>query len=109
MIIIDTDNVKIYDLLENTGNLFSDFSSDKAVMFDSEDDFYVVLFLSASRNFISFKAENYLQKTDALASLLEEICDYTDPALPVSLVDQAVRLIENKLNSDNSHFYFDAH
>jgi hypothetical protein len=109
MITVSKDNLKIYLLLERNEKLFVDFTTDKALIFDIKDDCYVILFSSCSGNFTQFKAESYLHKSDSLTSLLEAMQDFSDEDFPVSLVNDGIRLVENKFNSDNTRFYFDAH
>ncbi|MCW3083795.1 MAG: hypothetical protein JWP12_1161 [Bacteroidetes bacterium] len=107
---ISTDNTHIYNLLENADQLFPDFNSDHAVAFDLEDDFNVVLYTSESRNFVSYIAENYLQQADELPALIQLVQDFPDPGCSTFLLNEAIRLIEDKLHSkNNSRFYFDAH
>jgi hypothetical protein len=110
MISINLDNNEVYKLLEETGNLFTDFSVDKVILIDLEDDCYIVLYSESSRDFISFKAKNYIQDVDSLPSLLETVQDFSKPGVSVSLINLAVRLIENKIHSkNNARFYFDGH
>lgn len=104
------DNTEIYYLLEKCGQLPADFSIDKVIAFDCDDDFYIVFYTSKDRNFSLFKAIDYIQVTDALPHLLNEIMDYTDADLYSLLVDEAIKYIENKIHSkNNARFYFDAH
>lgn len=110
MITISTDNTQVFQLLENSSTLFEDFSSDKVVLFDFEDDCYLVVYLSSTRNFTSFKAENYLQEIDALPSLIDEIQDYSNSSISSFISNEAIKLIENKMHTkNNNRFYFDAH
>ncbi|CAN5400911.1 hypothetical protein BH10BAC1_BH10BAC1_04730 [soil metagenome] len=104
------DNSEIYYLLETCRQLPADFSIDKVISFDAEDDFYIVFYTAKDRNFNLFKAKNYIQITDALPHLLNEIMDYSDADLYASMIDEAIRFIEDKIHSkNNSRFYFDAH
>ncbi len=107
---ISTDNTHIYNLLEEANELFPDFKSDRVVAFDFENDFNVVLYTSESRNFVSYIAENYLQEAEELPALIQLVQDFPGPGCSKYLLNEAVRLIEDKLNSqNNSRFYFDAH
>jgi len=105
------DNTEIYYLLEKCGQLPADFSIDKVIAFDFKDDFCIVFYNAQDRNFILFKAQNYIQTADALPHLLNEIMDYSAAAdFNPSLIDEAIKCIENKMHSkNNSRFYFDAH
>lgn len=110
MISISTDNSEIFQLLEDTENLHFNFSADGAFLFEVGEDCYLVLYSASTRNFCSFKAENWLQLTDALPSLLETVQDYNAHGFSPSLVATGARLVENKLHSkNNSRFFFDAH
>ena len=110
MITILTDNVEIYQLLEKREILFEDFFSDKLILFDFEDDCYLVIYSSSTRNFISFKAESFLQEINALPSLIDKIQDYSDDSIPPFIRNEAIKLIENKMHTkNNNRFYFDAH
>lgn len=110
MITISTDNSEIFQLLENSNSLFEDFSADKVVFFDSKDDCYLVFYVSVTRNFISFKAENYFQETNALPSLLDSVQNFAGSPISSSNINYAIKLIENKMHTkNNNRFYFDAH
>ena len=110
MIIVSTDNTQVFQLLENSNSLFEDFSIDKVVLFDFNDDCYLVIYLASTRNFTSFRAENYLQETNALPSLLEEVQDYSSLSIYAHLINESIKLIEHKMHTKNSNrFYFDAH
>lgn len=110
MIKIITDNSEIYHFLESNGNMLNDFFADKVLLIEQDDDCYVILFSSVSRNFILFKAENYLQETDALPILLNTLQEYPDNTIPSHLIEEAMKLVENKMHSkNNSRFFFDAH
>jgi hypothetical protein len=51
-----------------------------------------------------------MQEVDSLPSLLEAVQDYSKPGISDSLINQAIRLIENKIHSKNNmRFYFDGH
>ena len=104
------DNTEIYYLLEKCGQLPTDFSKDKVIAFDCNDDFYIVFYTAKDRSFISFKAKNYIQVVDALPHLLNEIMDCSENELYSSLIDEGIKCIENKIHSkNNARFYFDAH
>ncbi len=107
---ISSNNTEIYYLLEKANVLFSDFMIDHVVAFDHEDDFLVVIYTHENRNFTSFVAENYLQYSDALPSLLGEVQEYDITIISVFLIEEGIKLIENKMHSkNNARFYFDAH
>jgi len=110
MITILENNEEIYSLLEHTENLFTDFSLDKVLAFENEDDFCVVLYASSNRNFRAFIAAAYLQQTEALPVLLETIQEYPQENVSAALLEEAAKMVEDKMHSqNNSRFYFDAH
>ena len=110
MISTSNDNEQIYFLLEASGNLFSDFSMDRVLAFDREDDFCVVVYSSAGRNFLAFTAKDHLQQTDALPALLGAIQEHSQDRAAAALLEQAAKLVEDRMHSkNNSRFYFDAH
>ena len=110
MIVISEDNIKIYQLLENAEELFTDFSIDKVIAFDQEDNFHIVIYSAVSRNFISFTAKDFIQNTNAFPDLINSIQEFSNSAVHSSLLEQAVKLTENKMHSkNNSRFFFDAH
>lgn len=110
MISVSTDNSEIYGFLEKSEQLFPDFSMDKVLLFEYEDDYCLIIFLASSRNFILFKAQNYLQESGALPDLLNTLLGFSDGNISSDSLDQAIKLIENKIHSkNNSRFYFDAH
>lgn len=110
MVDIFTDNSLIYALLEKTEMLLHDFHSNKVIAFDDEDDFCIVIYTSNNRNFICFKALNYIQQNDALIHLLDKIQEYSFVEVDYGLIDEAIQLTEQKLHSkNNSRFFFDAH
>jgi hypothetical protein len=103
------DNTRIYFLLEKANMLFDDFTIDHVVAFDLEDDFYVIVYTSANKNFVCFSGEGYLQNRNILASLIQYVQEYNDTD-GGHLYEKAVKLIEEKMYSkNNSGFFFDAH
>ena len=110
MVLISTDNSLIYALLEKVELVLNDFHTDKVIAFDDEDDFCIVIYTSSNRNFICFKALNYLQHNDALIHLLDKIQEHSFVEVDPGLIDEALQLTEQKLHSkNNSRFFFDAH
>jgi hypothetical protein len=110
MITTSQDNTEIYYLLEKNQQLPSVFSIDKVIAFNEEDDFCVVFFSAETRNFISFTAKDYLQIVDSLPNLLNEIMDHLTNKFHPTMIDEAIKCVENKMNSkNNSRFFFDAH
>ncbi|MGZ4056219.1 MAG: hypothetical protein ACXVDZ_17485 [Bacteroidia bacterium] len=110
MINVLKDNSLIYELLEKSGALFTDFSGDKVVAFDHEDNFHIVIYSSSSRNFILFTAKDYLQHVNSFPELINAIQECAVPSIHSSLIEQAIKLTENKMHSkNNSRFFFDAH
>ncbi len=100
----------IYFFLEKCEQLPLDFSMDKVIAFEHEDDFYIVFYIAQKKKFLLFNAENYLQIPDALPDLLNQIIDYSQEDLHAFLIDEAIKCIENKMHSKNNfRFYFDAH
>ena len=109
MIQVSENNLEIYQLLEKSGQLFLDFSIDKLIAFDEEDDFHIVIYSATSRIFILFTAKNCMQDTNVLPDLINSIQEYSNSAI-YSLIEQSIRLVENKMHSkNNSRFFFDAH
>ncbi len=103
-------NTAIYYLLESSGNLPVDFTMDKVIAFEHYDNFYIIFFLAQKRDFIAFTAHDFLQITDSLPNLLNEIMDYSVVDIHSSMIDVAIKYIENKMHSkNNSRFFFDAH
>ena len=103
-------NTALYYLLDELDCLPTDFSIDKVISFDNQDDFYIVFYLSKERRFVSFIAKEYLQIVDSLPNLLNEIVDYSAGEIHPSLIDEAINHIESKMHSkNNNRFYFDAH
>src|ERR1700746_1388681 len=100
MISISSDNSSIYLLLEKAKQLFSDFSIDKVIAFEHDDIFYIVIYDSLSRNFLSFEACGHIQDINALPDLLSVVQEY-DKKIHFSLFEQAVRCVEDKLHSKN--------
>jgi hypothetical protein len=90
MIKVSTDNIKTYQLLENSNNLFDNYDNDKVLLFDLEGDCVVILFSSSSKNFVSFIAQNYRDKSNSLPDLLESVNNYSNPDLSDSLIVEAV-------------------
>jgi hypothetical protein len=104
------DNNEIYDLLEKAAALFSDYSIDHVKELEYEDSFYVIVYLSAGRDFIAFEGRNYLQDKNVLPGMLQEMQDLPEKEIPEYLLLQAIQLVESRIHSkDNSRFYFDAH
>lgn len=104
------DNEALYFLLEECDVLFSDFTIDQVLAFAKEDDFYLVFYLAAGRNFIAFKGAGFVQEKDVLPGLLAFVQESQVTEISPDLLNRGIRLIENKIHSkDNSHFYFDAH
>lgn len=110
MITVSIDNTQIFTLLEKSNTLFEDFSIDKILLFDFEDDCFLVFYSSSTRNFTAFKAENYLQEINSLPSLIDFVQDYSDVSISSFIKNEAIKLIEDKLHTkNNNRFYFDAH
>lgn len=110
MIEQSTDNNLIYVLLEKADALPHRFDVDTVLAFDQEECFYVVLYLSENRNFILFKAEDYLQDNNALIYMQQIIENYNANEIPVFLIDEALQLIEHKMHTKkNNRYFFDAH
>jgi hypothetical protein len=108
MIEVSKDNQMIYFLLEKADQLLSGFSIDQVIAFEYEDDFYLVTYTASNRNFVSFKACYFRQDKNVLPLLLEKVQESEGLILPL-LLDKGIKLIENKIHSDNDRFYFDAH
>lgn len=107
MIITSRDNTVVFGLLEQSDNLFADFSMDKTILFEHEEDCWLVFYIAETRNFISFAAKDHLQDVNAMPELLSMI---QGGDLPENRIEEATRLIEDKMHSsDNYRFYFDAH
>ena len=110
MIKIITDNSFIYTLLEHAEQLPNDFTLDKVLAFDLEDDFCLVLYTSADRNFVCFKTINYLQESNTLIDLQDKVQEYFIDTINATQINESLQIIENKIHSKNSYrFYFDAH
>jgi hypothetical protein len=106
MIKMLSDPSEIYFLLEKTGRLFDDFSSDHVLGFDRDDDFYVVLYTAKDRKFTCFIAESVLQDNDTFPLLMEKLQD----ECPDACRETALKIVEHRMHSkNNSGFYFDAH
>ena len=107
---VSENNIEIYQLLEKAGMLFSDFSIDKIIAFDDGDDFHIVIYSAASRNFILFTAKDYIQDVNSFPDIINLIQEYSNSEISSSLFDQSIKLIENQMHSkNNSRFFFDAH
>ncbi len=111
MIFISTDNTLIYLLLEKRGKLPLDFSFDKVLDLEDADDFYVIIYTSSDRNFICFKATNYIQQDNILIELHDAVQEYSfNNATSHRLINQAILFVEYKMQTkNNSRYYFDAH
>lgn len=110
MIEISVDNNLIYALVEKADALPQRFDVDAVLAFDLEDSFYVVIYLSDSRNFISFKAKEYLQDNNALIYMQQVVENDNTHEIPVLLIDEALQLIEHKMHTKkNNRYFFDAH
>jgi hypothetical protein len=110
MIAVSADNVKIYGLLEAKALLPLNFHQGQVIDFDEDEDYCLVVFSSVNRNFILFRAENYLEKADTLVELSELLQENRMPGFSRDLMEKAARRVEEKLHSkNNSRFFFDAH
>ena len=110
MISYSKDNTAIYNFLEKAEKLLVDFSIDKVISFDNEDDFCIVIYTAKSRNFILFEAKNYLQEINCLPELINILHEYSNPDIKSSLVELSINHIENQMHSQNNfRFFFDAH
>ncbi len=110
MIELSTDNSLIYSVLEKADALPHRFDVDTVLAFDQEECFYVVLYLSDNRNFISFKAKDFLQDNNALIYMQQFVENYNTNEIPVLLIDEALQLIEHKMHTKkNNRYFFDAH
>ncbi|MBL0329750.1 MAG: hypothetical protein IPP64_10115 [Bacteroidetes bacterium] len=110
MIEISNDNNLIYLLLEKADALPQRFDIDAVLAFDLEDSFYVVVYLAGNRNFISFRAKEYLQDNNALIYMQQVVENGTTHEIPALLVDEALQLIEHKMHTKkNNRYFFDAH
>lgn len=106
---IITDNLEIYQLLENSNSLFNDFTIDHVIELELNDSFFIVLYNSASRDFMAFEGEEFRQKKDVLPDLLQMLQEYRG-VFSSEIIQDAIKIIENKIHSKNgSDFYFDAH
>ena len=105
---IITDNSIIYGLLESSNRLFSDFSADRVLVFEHDDDFFAVFYTAVNRDFTAYAAPGFRQRPDALPELLQVVQDAQ--SIPQQLRNAAVLLVEHELHSqNNSRFFFDAH
>lgn len=110
MIEISTDNTFIYTKMEKANALPLRFDLDDVIAFDQDDNFYVSIYLSNTRNFICFIASEYIQENNSLIYLQQVVENYSEMEIPVALVDKALELIEHKMHTKNSsRFFFDAH
>jgi hypothetical protein len=110
MIQLSTANEWVYTLLEKANGLPLHFNADYVFCFDKEDDLYLVMYTFSNRNFICFTALDYLHDNNALIDLMEAIQDYSLNKINVTIVEEALKIIENKMHSkNNGRFYFDAH
>src|ERR1700749_875094 len=99
MITISEDNNEVYDLLEKAGQMYLDFSIDKVTGFDHEDNFYIVIYLSNSRNFVLFAAKDPVKNINTFPELINIIQEYSDTKIASALLERAVRITENKMHS----------
>ncbi len=110
MVDVSTDNSLIYSVLENADALPLRFDIDNVFTVDQDDCFFLVIYLSEDRNFISFKAKDYLHDNNALIFLQQVVENYDKIEIPVNIVDEALQLIEHKMHTkSNNRYYFDAH
>lgn len=110
MVEIYTDNTFIYSEMEKANVLPVRFDIDSVITFDKDDNFYVSIYLSNSRNFICFVAHEYIQDNNSLISMQQVIESYSEKKISVSLIEKALELIEHKMHTKNSsRFFFDAH
>lgn len=110
MIKVSTDNEFIYSVLEKSSQLPREFDLSKVFGFDDMDDFCLVVYQSTSRDFILFRADNYIQNKDILVDLMEAVQEFSFHDYAGELKNEAIKLVENKLHSkNNSRFFFDAH
>ena len=109
MVNISTDNTIIYSILEKANALPVRFDLDNVLAFDQEDDFYVIIYLSDSRNFICFSISDYLQDSNKFI-YMQQVVESSEKGIPFGLIEEALQLIENKmLTKNNNSYYFDAH
>jgi hypothetical protein len=110
MIEISTDNNLIYAVLEKADALPLRFDIDNVFTVDEDEFFYVMIYLSGNRNFISFRTKDYLHDNNALIYLQQVVENYDEKEIPVNLVDEALQLIEHKMHTKkNNRYFFDAH
>ena len=110
MINVLEDNERIYAFLEERSQLPLAFDFSQVFGFDDQDDFCLIACTSENRNFILFKAENYVQNKDILVDLMESVQEFPTDLLPVGLQQEAIKIVDDKLHSkNNSRFFFDAH
>ena len=102
MIHQSTNNSEIYKLLENANQLAIDFSLDKVIAFDYEDDFCIVIYSAASRNFILFTAKNYIQDVNSFPDIINFIQEFSNLEINASLLEESIKLIENQMHSKNN-------
>jgi hypothetical protein len=108
MITVSTDNSVIYSFLEANNKLITDFDNDHVKAFDLGNDFYLMIYQGHNRDFILWKIADVNQSPSTLLSLVEALEAYE--GLSVSIIEKAVKLIEERITSGSSsvHF-FDAH
>ncbi len=106
---ITQNNEESYFLLEKANMLFDDFNIDQVVSFDLEEDFYVVVYDSLTRDFITMKAANYRQDKTSLPELLELAEENEEGLLSVAAIDKVVNVIEDKILWGENSQFFDAH
>jgi hypothetical protein len=102
-------NEEIWLLLEKSNALFSDFSDDQVTDVETQEEYYVIVYLSEKRNFIAYKTEGHLQDKNVLPDFLNFV-QQNSVFLSVTVLDKVLEIIENRIHSrDNALFYFDAH
>lgn len=108
--IIENDNSKIYQFLEKANKLPKNFELDYVNDFEQDNNFYIFIYESVTRNFLLFVAEDYFKHPDELEKLLNAIATYSDDDKDELLMEMAIKIVENKIRSNNTgHFLFDAH
>lgn len=107
---ISTDNNFIFSLLDKTNALPIRFDLDDVIAFDFEDTFYIIIYLSSCRNFISFSVSDFIQDSNRLIYMQQVVESYSEKKISPELIDKALELIEHKLlTKDNESYFFDAH
>lgn len=110
MVNVSTDNSLIYSVLEKANKLPARFDLDYVFAFDQEEFFYTIIYLSESRNFISFCISDYLQDSNKLIYMQQVVEGYSKKGISLELIEKALQLIEHKMHTkNNSAYFFDAH